>query len=92
RKRSKRLVEDFTEFQDNSSELFWSEVESTPELQDSSKPLMILGTILVLLLTLSVQGVMLIGLKFVFPRMPGGAPSVRKLVRVILAIPQRYQC
>ncbi|KAF9341595.1 hypothetical protein BGZ91_005998 [Linnemannia elongata] len=28
RQRSKRLVEGFTEFQDNSSELFWSEVES----------------------------------------------------------------
>ncbi|KAF9115598.1 hypothetical protein BGX30_006222, partial [Mortierella sp. GBA39] len=36
-------------------------------------------------------GLMLIGLKFGFPRRSGGAPSVGKLIRVILAIPQPGQ-
>jgi hypothetical protein len=113
RQRSKRLVGDFTEFQNNSSELFWSEavskVDSIITARQAGAITRAAGlkqaaddfenylgnfcaTQCALLLTLSVQGLMVIGFKFVFPRRSGVVPSARKLVRVILAIPQSFRC
>ncbi|KAG0246217.1 hypothetical protein BG011_002509, partial [Mortierella polycephala] len=92
RQRSKRLVEDFTEFQDNSSALFWSEAGSgkitrAAGLKQADDDIMCLVTYP----ERTRPDVDWTQIRF-SSQVWWRPPVVRKLIRVILAIPQRYRC